>query len=636
MLTSVTLIEEICKIHPHTIDEFKQAVPILVRRLKTLATTSSFLPELDVSGVTDPFLQVKILKLLRTLGIDDVEASESMNDVLAQVATNTDSTKNAGNAILYETVLTVMDIESDSDLRLMAINILGKFLGNKDNNTRYVALTTLHRAVNIDLPAVQRHRDTILECLHDVDVSICRRALELTYALIDGENVRILMRELLAFLEVTQDPEVKADMAVQLCIAAEKFAPNRRWHIDTVVRVMRLAGNHVHEDIVSSLTRLIANSNELHLYSVSKLYQALKSDLTQESLVLVGVWILGELSNVLTESNPISEDGESQQKVTCSEILDLMEQIYSARQNYPNTSVQQYLATSLAKLSVRFTNEPDAESLKQRITQLLRKLGQSNDVEVQQRALEYIELLKINPMYLAILEPMPSPKLSENSKLTARGQKSHRSSRNVNGSSTRTKKAAQQNLLLDLMMGEEPSDSANGASSSGQAAGSSLDPLDGLFGSGSGPSSSSKPRNDSIMDLLGDLDLGQQPSTSSPPLPTSASPQTSPNASSPQNDIFASFGTPESTPISQEYNVFENDGLKITMTPSKDAANPNVTNFETNFTTTNGSEATDLMLQIAVPKVILFNLVNLNYTNNYLVSKNSNVTPFFYLGTNWR
>lgn len=227
-----------------------------MRNLKSLVTTG-YSPEHDVSGITDPFLQVKVLRLLRLLGRGDVTSSETMNDILAQVATNTDSTKNVGNSILYETVLTVLEIEADTGLRVMAINILGKFLSNRDNNirytlmslysppkllmiiNRYVALNTLNKVVSIDTPAVLRHRNIILDCLRDGDISIRRRALELSYALVNEKDVRYLVRELLAFLEIADD-EFKLGMTTQISLAAERFAPNKRWHIDTVLRVLKL------------------------------------------------------------------------------------------------------------------------------------------------------------------------------------------------------------------------------------------------------------------------------------------------------------------------------------------------------------------------------------------------------------
>lgn len=94
----------------------------------------------------------------------------------------------------------------------------------------------------MDTNAVQRHRNIILDCLRDGDISIRRRALELSYALINDQNVRILIRELLAFLEVADD-EFKLGLTTQICLAAERFAPNKRWHIDTVLRVLKLVGS---------------------------------------------------------------------------------------------------------------------------------------------------------------------------------------------------------------------------------------------------------------------------------------------------------------------------------------------------------------------------------------------------------
>ena len=53
-----------------------------------------------------------------------------------QVATNTEANKNTGNAILYECVQTIFGIEAVGGLRVLAVNILGRFLGNRDNNIR--------------------------------------------------------------------------------------------------------------------------------------------------------------------------------------------------------------------------------------------------------------------------------------------------------------------------------------------------------------------------------------------------------------------------------------------------------------------------------------------------------------------
>uniref|UniRef100_A0A8C3CBF2 Adaptor related protein complex 1 subunit gamma 1 n=1 Tax=Cairina moschata TaxID=8855 RepID=A0A8C3CBF2_CAIMO len=343
---------------------------------------SGYSPEHDVSGISDPFLQVRILRLLRILGRNDDDSSEAMNDILAQVATNTETSKNVGNAILYETVLTIMDIKSESGLRVLAINILGRFLLNNDKNIRYVALTSLLKTVQTDHNAVQRHRSTIVDCLKDLDVSIKRRAMELSFALVNGNNVRGMMKELLYFLD-SCEPEFKADCASGIFLAAEKYAPSKRWHIDTIMRVLTTAGSYVRDDAVPNLIQLITNSVEMHAYTVQRLYKAILGDYSQQPLVQVASWCIGEYGDLLVSGQ--CEEEEPIQ-VTEDEVLDILESILIS--NMSASVTRGYALTAIMKLSTRFTCTVN------RIKKVVSIYGSSIDVELQQRAYPFSNLDK--------------------------------------------------------------------------------------------------------------------------------------------------------------------------------------------------------------------------------------------------
>uniref|UniRef100_A0A8C4HAH4 AP-1 complex subunit gamma n=1 Tax=Dicentrarchus labrax TaxID=13489 RepID=A0A8C4HAH4_DICLA len=387
--TSVVLLTEMCERSPDMLAHFRKLVPQLVRILKNLIM-SGYSPEHDVSGISDPFLQVRILRLLRILGKSDDDSSEAMNDILAQVATNTETSKNVGNAILYETVLTIMDIKSESGLRVLAINILGRFLLNNDKNIRYVALTSLLKTVQTDHNAVQRHRSTIVDCLKDLDVSIKRRAMELSFALVNGNNIRGMMKELLYFLD-SCDPEFKADCASGVFLAAEKYATNTQTslHITT-------AGSYVRDDSVPNLIQLITNSVEMHAYTVQRLYKALLDDISQQPLVQVASWCIGEYGDLLVSGQ--CEEEEPIQ-VTEDEVLDVLEGLLVSNLSTPVT--RGYSLTAIMKLSTRFSSV-------NRIKKVVSIYGSSIDVELQQRAVEYNALFKkYDHMRPALLERMP-------------------------------------------------------------------------------------------------------------------------------------------------------------------------------------------------------------------------------------
>ncbi|KTF74842.1 hypothetical protein cypCar_00039447 [Cyprinus carpio] len=343
----------------HVIRKVPELMEMFLPATKNLLSEKNhgYSPEHDVSGISDPFLQVRILRLLRILGKGDDDSSEAMNDILAQVATNTETSKNVGNAILYETVLTIMDIKSESGLRVLAINILGRFLLNNDKNIR--------------------------------------RAMELSFALVNGNNIRGMMKELLYFLD-SCDPDFKADCASGIFLAAEKYAPSKRWHIDTIMRVLTTAGSYVRDDSVPNLIQLITNSVEMHAYTVQRLYKALLDDISQQPLVQVASWCIGEYGDLL-----VSGQCEEEEPIQVSEdeVLDVLEGLLVSNLSTPVT--RGYSLTAIMKLSTRFSSL-------NRIKKVVSIYGSSIDVELQQRAVEYNALFKkYDHMRPALLERMP-------------------------------------------------------------------------------------------------------------------------------------------------------------------------------------------------------------------------------------
>ena len=566
------------------IEMFRPLAGGLVRALKGL-TTSGYAPEHDVSGITDPFLQVKILRFLRVLGRGDAATSELINDILAQVATNTDSSKNVGNAILYEAVLTILDIEADSGLRVLGVNILGKFLANKDNNIRYVALNTLNKVVAIEPNAVQRHRNTILECLRDPDISIRRRALDLSFMLINESNVRVLVRELLAFLEVA-DNEFKPIMTSQIGIAADRFAPNKRWHMDTILRVLKLAGNYVKEQILSSFVRLIATTPELQTYAVQKLYSSLKEDISQEGLTLAATWTIGEYADSLLQGGQYEEE-ELVKEVRESDIVDLFTNILNS--TYATQTAIEYITTASMKLTVRMSDPSQIERLRRFLT------GRTADlsVEIQQRAVEYTNLFGYDQIRRGVLERMPAPEIREEQRVLGAPAKK-RQSKVLRGKSTKASKPAEHDLLLDLMGGDEApvtSPTSNG-SNTAELLADILGGDSGMSSPAPAPAQNSMNTN-SIMDMFGS---------------NGGSPSPQPQPSSAFVDLLgggAAAPSPSSSPApgsvsTPAHTVYNKDGLSLALAVQRSGNNAQIMarfRNESNF-----DRFTNVGLQAAVPK----------------------------------
>ncbi|TID24300.1 hypothetical protein E2P81_ATG02601 [Venturia nashicola] len=595
LLCGVTLVKGLCEAdeaeggEEGIIESFRPIVPSLVKVLKNLAS-SGYAPEHDVTGITDPFLQCKILALLRVLARNDTSVSEQINDILAQVATNTDSSKNVGNSILYEAVLTILDIEADSGLRVLGVNILGKFLANKDNNIRYVALNTLIKVVAIEPNAVQRHRNTILDCLRDPDISIRRRALDLSFTLINESNVRVLIRELLAFLEVA-DNEFKPVMTSQIGIAADRFAPNKRWHIDTMLRVLKLAGSYVKEQILSSFVRLIAITPELQTYAVQKLYAALKEDITQDGLITAGVWVIGEYGDALLRGGQYEEE-ELVKEVKESDIVDLFNTILGSAS--ASQVVNQYIITAAMKLTTRLTEPGQLE----RLRRLMLSYQTNLDVEIQQRSVEYSNLFTHDQVRRGVLEKMPPPEIREEQRVLGEATK-----KNPSKSLKQKKKPVQmseQDMLLDLM-GDNSVPTGDITSPTNGSSTNNADLLADIMGGGdsmSSPPPQSAPAQSNVSSIMDLFNTGNATTSPAPAASASA-------------DLFGGLGGMSSPPPQavaspppqqqpQGHEAYNKNGLQVHFLTKRDA---NAVQILARFKNVSPmSQLSGVSLQAAVPK----------------------------------
>lgn len=632
LLTGVQLITQVIVMDEDNLRHFKDIVPVLVRHLRGLLSMG-YSSEYDISGIADPFLQVEILRLLRILGKNNEEASEAMNDVLAQVATNTETAKTAGNAILYECVQTIMTIESDNGLRVLAINILGRFLLNRDNNIRYVALNTLAKVVVDDAAAVQRHTNTIVDCLKDPDTSIRQRALELIYAIVNESNIQSLAREMLNYLVVAPNDQ-KPTLCSKIADAVDRYAPSSRWHIDTLITMLSIAGNVQLDDRIScSLIVLIQRNREFHAYVVHKLFWALNDDISQHALVHVGVWCVGEYGHLLLIDAPTEEDTLADKaSVSESSIVDLFRRLL---RHYVSTDVTRaYTLNAMAKLTTRFQ---DAEETK-RLNQMIGSFRHSMVLELQQRSCEYSTLgqPQWSSLRSEVLATMPAVDVTKLRSRSARvastssdavqllGDESEETAMPVSSSSSMKafeapKKSAAQNLLdLDDIFGGgsgAPSESTRASTSAAApAAANTVDLLADIFSSGtSAPASASAPAPLSTNSSSGALD----------PLASLMGPSSSSSQAAPSQNRTASghellglldFGSPApstassappAAPPNPVLRAYEKAGLALDLEiikPNQD--DPSITYMNATFRNSSAYTIEQFVFLAAFPKYI--------------------------------
>nr|KAF6281594.1 adaptor related protein complex 2 subunit alpha 2 [Pipistrellus kuhlii] len=384
-------------------EEFKTSVSLAVSRLSRIVTSASTdLQDYTYYFVPAPWLSVKLLRLLQCYPPPEDPAvrgrlTECLETILNKAQEPPKSKKvqhsNAKNAVLFEAISLIIHHDSEPNLLVRACNQLGQFLQHRETNLRYLALESMCTLASSEFSheAVKTHIETVITALKtERDVSVRQRAVDLLYAMCDRSNAQQIVAEMLSYLE-TADYSIREEIVLKVAILAEKYAVDYTWYVDTILNLIRIAGDYVSEEVWYRVIQIVINRDDVQGYAAKTVFESLQAPACHENLVKVGGYILGEFGNLIAgdpRSSPLVQFNLLHSKFHLCSV--------------PTRAL-------LLSTYIKFVNLfPEVKST---IQDVLRSDSQlrNADAELQQRAVEYLRLSTVasTDILATVLEEMP-------------------------------------------------------------------------------------------------------------------------------------------------------------------------------------------------------------------------------------
>nr|XP_020441453.1 AP-2 complex subunit alpha-2-like [Monopterus albus] len=347
---------------------------------------------------------------------------------------------NAKNAVLFEAISLIIHHDSEPTLLVRACNQLGQFLQHRETNLRYLALESMCTLASSEFSheTVKTHIETVINALKtERDVSVRQRAVDLLYAMCDRSNAKQIVAEMLSYLE-TADYSIREEIVLKVAILAEKYAVDYTWYVDTILNLIRIAGDYVSEEVWYRVIQIVINRDDVQGYAAKTVFEALQAPACHEETGLPN--LNKNIFSLSSSSSP--EYSEVLLLMLCLFSFSPLVQFNLLHSKFHLCSVP--TRALLLSAYIKFINL--FPEVKATIQDVLRSDSQlrNADVELQQRAVEYLRLSCIasTDILATVLEEMP-PFQERESSIMARLKKKKGpgnlpdiddARRNVNGS----------------------------------------------------------------------------------------------------------------------------------------------------------------------------------------------------------
>ena len=380
---------------------YKDLVPSLVSILKQIVDHR--LPnEYDYHRIPAPWMQLKLIRILGILGQSDLTSSSGMYEILHDTMKKADIGINAGYAIVYECVKCIVQIYPNTALLNAAAEAIARFMDSRSHNLKYLGVTGLALIVENQPQYATQHQLAVMDCLEDSDETLQRKTLDLLYRMTNPVNVEFIAEKLIVFLSTTTDLFLKRQLTHRVCTIAERYAPNNTWYIQTITKLLEVAGDMVTTSTSQNLLNLIAEGtgndnneedmllrqNAVEVY-VTLLRDSQKTSILFSSHILLETmaWCLGEYGYLSVQSN----------------VQDILYHLCTLAKTHKSKlvpSTRRFVVAAIMKLMAQLGTCPPMAAM------VIDDYSKSYDMDLQQRCLEFQSILVKCPQLLSEIFPV--------------------------------------------------------------------------------------------------------------------------------------------------------------------------------------------------------------------------------------
>ncbi|XP_022109150.1 AP-4 complex subunit epsilon-1-like isoform X2 [Acanthaster planci] len=288
----------------------KQLVRPLVAVLRQVAG-HKLSSDVEYHGVSAPWMQIRLLRMLARLGTGDEHHSNLMYDLLDDMIEQTSTlSHNIAYAVQYECLITIASIHPHEQLLNKAAQCIRKFLKSFNYNLKYMGICALSAILKVFPSCGEEHQMTVIDCLDDADDTIRLKTLDLLFRMTTSTNIEVICDRLLTFLQGTRDAFIRRDLLSKIIQLVEQYQPSVHWYLDTMTQVMLTGGDLVPRSLVNSVIFSIAkdarNGGDVGQHALQLYLPLINKSATSSELRQICCWVLGEFA-CLPSAPPATE-----------------------------------------------------------------------------------------------------------------------------------------------------------------------------------------------------------------------------------------------------------------------------------------------------------------------------------------